>query len=213
MKVHLNPSAKFFLGVALFLAPLAVSTPALAWMMAYSETQRSMSLGLEEAANDPDSPMHINGISADTKVYQGWRTDVLPEGLKPLVIAERQGTDNAGFAGLVDQKELNLTDLDVAVAGHLLATRVDTRSRFDMPVMQDVTRPPQAAGIVYTTGQMIALGHSLASAINNMDVTAVVNRQGPGHLPVYGHSYDIPGPNWPRSNVKAKQLNTLISGP
>ena len=138
--------------MVLLSAAVTVSTPACAWMMAYSETQRSTSLGLEEVANDPGSPLHINGIGTGTKVYQAWRMDALPEGLKPMVAAERQGTAHAGFVGLLDQKELDLTDMDVAVTGHLLATTVDTRSRFDMPVMQNAkwtrVRPKDGEGHV-----------------------------------------------------------------
>lgn len=152
MTVRLSSLRKFFLGIALITVPLAASTPAGAWMMAYSETQRSASLGLEEVANDPGSPLHINDIATGTTVYQGWRTAVLPDGVKPFVASQRQGTPDAGFVRLVDQQELNLTDMDAAVAGHLLAARIDTRSRFDMPVMQDARwtrmRPKDGEGHV-----------------------------------------------------------------
>ena len=150
MRVRLSSLQKFFLGITLLSAAVVASTPASAWMMAYSETQRSTSLGLEEVADNPDSPLQITGIATGTKVYQAWRTDVVPRDVRPFVAAQRQGAADAGFVGLVDHRELNMTDMDAAVAGHLLGTRVDTRSRFDMPVMQDAKwnrmRPRDASG-------------------------------------------------------------------
>jgi hypothetical protein len=132
----------------------AAHSPAGAWTMAFSETQRSPNLSLEMEAGKPGSSVGIKGAKPDALVYEGWALAARPDAVRRLYGTMPGGEQRVHFAGLVDKAAIGLVDMDAAVAGHLLAPRVDARSRFDMPVLSDAKwsdmRPRDAKGHILT---------------------------------------------------------------
>lgn len=134
---HGAMTRKKFLGAAVFVAAIATAAPADAWMMSYGENQGTSSLVADAVASTANGPLRVRGLEKSSEVYRGWRAGVRPKGLQQLSQANGSGAPDPDFVDLVDFKALNMADMDVAISGHLLAARVDTRSRFDVPVMHD----------------------------------------------------------------------------
>jgi hypothetical protein len=135
-------------------AGAAVHSAAGAWTMAFSETQRSPNLSLEMEASRPGSSVAIDGAHPDDLIYQGWTLAARPDAVRRLYGTMPGGEGRVHFAGLVDNKAIDLVDMDAAVEGHLLAPRIDARSRFDMPVLSDAKwsdmRPRDGDGHILT---------------------------------------------------------------